>query len=111
MAAVAVDVAYDADLRHVFAILREAGERTRCENPDVLGDTDIDGISAFGATAMTVRTSTRVKPGRHDKAAAALRLAMKEAFDSRDAGTRRTALVPQKLARAASSGPGVRWKG
>ena len=98
MAVVAVDVPYDTDLAHVFAILRDAGERTRRENPDVLGEIEIDGISAFGATTMTVRTSTRVRPGRHDKAAAALRLAIKEAFDDRSVGLPRTALVPQKLA-------------
>jgi hypothetical protein len=47
---------------------------------------------------MTVRTSTRVKPGRHDAAAAALRLAIKEAFDRRSAGPPRRLLVPEQLA-------------
>jgi small-conductance mechanosensitive channel len=97
IAVVVVDVAYDADLPQVFAILREAGARTRRENRHVLGDIQIDGISAFGATTMTVRTSTRVEAGRHETAAAALRLAIKESFDRRSAGASRTALVPQKL--------------
>jgi hypothetical protein len=44
---------------------------------------------------MTVRTSTRVKPGRHEAVAAALRLAIKEAFDSEAAGGPRTSLVPE----------------
>ena len=97
LAIVAVDVPYDADLPQVFGILRDAGERTRRENPDVLGETRIEGISAFGPAAMTVRTSTRVKPGRHEGAAAAIRLAIKEAFDRRSAGAPRKALVPEKL--------------
>jgi hypothetical protein len=98
LAVVAVEVSYQADLPQVFAVLREAGERTRRENSDVLGETRVDGISAFGLETMTVRTSTKVKPGRHDAAAAALRLAIKEAFDRRSAGTPRRLLVPEKLA-------------
>ena len=98
VAVVAVEVSYQADLPQVFAVLREAGERTRGENSDVLGETRVDGISAFGLETMTVRTSTRVKPGRHDAAAAAIRLAIKEAFDRRSAGAPRRLLVPEKLA-------------
>lgn len=98
LAVVAVEVSYQADLPQVFAVLREAGERARRENSDVLGETRVDGISAFGLETMTVRTSTKVKPGRHDAAAAALRLAIKEAFDRRSAGTPRRLLVPEKLA-------------
>jgi small conductance mechanosensitive channel len=97
LAVVAVDVAYHADLPQVFAILKEAGERTRRENGDVLGETQVDGISAFGAETMTVRTSTKVKPGRHDAAAAALRLAIKEAFDRRSASQPRRSLVPERF--------------
>jgi small conductance mechanosensitive channel len=97
LAIVPVEMAYDSDLSQVFAILREAGERTRRENPDVLGETQIEGISAFGLTTMTVRTSTRVRPGRHDATAAVLRLAIKEAFDRRSAAGARNSLVPQKL--------------
>jgi small conductance mechanosensitive channel len=98
MAVVPVDIVYDADMRAVFSILREAGERFRVDNPDVLGETEIDGIVAFGTTTMTVRTSTRVKPGRHDAAAAALRFSIKEAFDRRAAGASRRGLVPAQFA-------------
>jgi len=94
LAVVPVDVMYNADLRLVFSILREAGERLRAENPDVVGGTEIDGIVAFGAKTMTVRTSTRVRPGRHEAAAAALRFSFKEAFDRRAAGVSRRGLVP-----------------
>ena len=81
VAVVLVDVPYDADLRTVFDTLRVAGQQVRAENPDVLQETEVDGITSFGPAALTVRTSTRVMPGRHDAVAAALRLAIKEAFD------------------------------
>lgn len=81
MAVVPVDVAYDADLRIVFHTLREAGKRVRSEDRNVIADMRIDGITAFGPSAMTVRTTTQVRPGSHDKVAAAIRMAIKEEFD------------------------------
>jgi small conductance mechanosensitive channel len=103
VAIVTLDVAYDADVRAVFAALGEAGARLRAENRDVLGDTDINGIVAFGATSMTVRTSTRVKAGQHESTAAALRLYIKDAFDRHiAAGTARTTLIPQPWNAAAA---------
>ena len=78
MAVVTMEVDYGADLQAVFAGLRHAGTRLRAETRDVLEDTRIDGITAFGATTMTVRTSTRVLPGRHETVAAAMRLLIKE---------------------------------
>jgi moderate conductance mechanosensitive channel len=112
LAIVPVNVAYDADLAQVFAILREAGERTRRENADVLGDMQIEGISAFGETTMTVRTSTRVSPGRHEATAASLRLAIKDAFDRRSASTDRHSLVPERLLAVLPPVPEVRarWR-
>ncbi len=95
MAVVTFDVAYDVDLRALFAALREAGERLRLEDRDVLGDTDVHGIVAFGASAMTIRTSTRVKPGKHESAAATLRLLIKETFDTHATTAPRTTLIPQ----------------
>jgi small conductance mechanosensitive channel len=94
MAVVPVEVAYDVDLRGVFSTLQKAGERLRAQNPDVLGDTEINGITAFGASSMTVRTSTRVKPGRHEAVAANMRLLIKEMFDRQAAGSPRKTLVP-----------------
>ena len=100
MAVVPVEVAYGADLPRVFRILREAGEHIRAGNHDVLEATAIDGITAFGPLTMTVRTSTRVSPGRHEAAAAAIRLAIKEAFDHEADGESRKALVPETMVRA-----------
>jgi hypothetical protein len=97
VAVVEVDVVYGADLRVVFSVLQEAGERLRAENSDVLAGTQVDGITAFGKSTMTVRTSTRVKPGRHEETAAALRLSITEAFDRRAPGTARKGLLPAKL--------------
>jgi hypothetical protein len=59
---------------------------------------EIDGIVAFGASALTVRTTTRVKPGRHEAAAAELRLAIKESFDRCADGSERRGLVPARFA-------------
>jgi hypothetical protein len=64
MAVVPVEVAYDVDLRGVFNTLKRAGERLRAENPDVMDDTEIGGITAFGASAMTVRTSRAAETSR-----------------------------------------------
>ena len=98
MAVVPVEVAYDRDLRVVFATLREAGTRVRAADPNVLSETHIDGITSFGPLTMTVRASTRVKPGTHDGVAAALRFAIKEAFDRQSAlDVPRTSLVPEPV--------------
>ena len=93
MAVVPVEVTYNADLRGVFHTLHRAGEHLRADNTDVLAETVVDGIMTFGASTMTVRTSTRVKPGRHEAVAAQLRLLIKEQFD-RQAPSPRNTLVP-----------------
>jgi small conductance mechanosensitive channel len=93
-AVVALDVAYDADLRSVFGILRQAGERLRVECPDVIDELEIGGITAFGANAMTVRTSARVKPGRQDAVAGQLRLLFHDMFGRQTAGAPRKTLIP-----------------
>lgn len=95
VALVAVDVAYDADLQRVFGALRQTGTALRQTNPDVLEDTTIEGIVAFGTSSMTVRTATRVKPGRHEPVAAALRLMIKETFDREARGVPRKSLIPE----------------
>jgi len=105
LAVVPVDVVYDADLRSVFAILQEAAARLRAESADVLEDTHIDGSTAFGAASMTVRTSTRVKPGCHETVGATLRFAIKEAFDRRAAGAARRGLIPVEVASATGPDP------
>jgi len=105
IAVVPVDVNYEADLQKVFATLKEAGQRLQAENRDVLEPTEIDGITAFGATSLTVRTSTRARPGRHEAVANQLRLAIKEAFDQEADGGLRTALIPGRRRQPAATTP------
>ena len=97
VAIVAVDVPYEADLPRVFASLREAGERLRAQSRDVLAETKIDGITAFGPSAMTIRTSTRVRPGHHETIAAALRMLINETFDAQPSP--RTSLIGEHYSR------------
>ena len=94
VAVVAVDVSYEADLERVFTSLRETGAVLHARHPDVLADTEIEGITAFGTTALTVRTSTKVKPGRHETVAATLRLMLKQAFDREAGSDPRGGLIP-----------------
>jgi len=93
-AVVDVEVGYDADLRNVFSTLRQAADRLRSENSDLLDDIEISGISGFGTEALTVRVSGRVKPGCHEAVAAALRFTIKEAFDRQAPGVPRHTLIP-----------------
>jgi moderate conductance mechanosensitive channel len=101
MAAVSVEVPYDADLQRVFADIRKAGERLRAEHRDALAETQIDGITAFGSSSMTIRTSTRVRAGRQDTIAAALRLLINESFEGQFAGVPRKTLIGDRYSKPA----------
>jgi small conductance mechanosensitive channel len=99
VAVVAIEVPYDADLQRVLTRLRQAGERLRAEHRDVLAETRIEGITAFGASTMTIRTATRVRPGQHEGVASTLRLLINETFQH-DAGVAgRKALIGEGYAR------------
>ena len=104
-AVVPVDVSYDADMRAVFTTLKEAGERLHAESRDVLEPTEIDGITAFGPTSLTVRTTTCVRLGRHEGVTNQLRLIIKEAFDREVEGVLRTALIPARRRQPAAATP------
>ncbi len=94
-AVVPFEVSYNADIQQVFSILKKCGEQVQETNDDVLETLHIDGITGFGGLTMTVRTSMRVKPGRHESVAAELRLKLKEAFDKEAVdGVPRKGLVP-----------------
>jgi moderate conductance mechanosensitive channel len=99
VAIVAVEVPYDADLQRVFTSLREAGQRLRAEHRDVLADTQIDGIMAFGPSAMTIRTATRVRPGHHEAIAAALRHFINETFEAQSHDAARKTLIGERYSR------------
>lgn len=94
-AVVPFDVGYEADLQHVFRTINECGERFRATDADVLDAVEIEGISGFSGSALTIRTSVKVRPGRHEMVAARWRLVLKEAFDAAAApGSARKGLVP-----------------
>jgi small-conductance mechanosensitive channel len=103
MAVVAVEVPYDADLQRVFAGLRQAGERLRAQTRDVLAETQIDGITAFGPSSMTIRTSTRVRPGQQETTAAALRLLINETSERQAGGRSRKSLIGESYAKHAAT--------
>ena len=79
-----------------------AGERVHAENPDVLADTQIDGITAFGVSTMTVRTSTASNPAVTTRRPRRF-LAIKEAFDRQASGAARKGLIPEGLAHAGAT--------
>ena len=80
-AVVEVGVAYESDLDHVYRILREIGVDLAKDSSDVLKPTDILGLEEFGASELTIRMVTEVKPGRHQGVARDLRKRIKDTFD------------------------------
>jgi small conductance mechanosensitive channel len=80
-AVVEVGVAYDSDLNQVYATLEEVGKKIKEENPDVLEPTQVRGLKDFGESELTIRTTTKVKPGAHMAVSYDLRKRIKEAFD------------------------------
>ncbi len=81
MAEVEVSVSYEANMRTVFEVLQEVGQRADDDLSDVLAPMEVQGLVAFGESDMTVRTVTRVRPGCHGAVGRELRLRIKEAFD------------------------------
>lgn len=80
-AVVEVGVAFDSNLDHVYSVLGKAGDELKANNPDVLKSTIVQGLNDFGESQLTIRTVTRVKPGRHRPIARQYRKLIKEAFD------------------------------
>ncbi|AFY36685.1 MscS Mechanosensitive ion channel [[Leptolyngbya] sp. PCC 7376] len=80
-AVVLVGVDYDSDLDHVYGVLTEVGKQVKELHSDVLEPTRIDGLDNFSESELTIRTSTKVKPGRHLPVQRLVRKLIKEAFD------------------------------
>jgi moderate conductance mechanosensitive channel len=80
-AVVEVGVAYDSNLDKVYKVLEKAGEKLKEAHSDVLEPTAVQGLDDFGESQLTIRTTTRVKPGRHREVARDYRKMVKEAFD------------------------------
>ena len=80
-AVVEVGVAYESNLDQVLTVLKSVGEKL-CEiHDDVIEPTVVKGLKAFGESELTIRTVTKVKPGRHLQAERDFRKLIKEAFD------------------------------
>lgn len=80
-AVVYVGVDYDSNLDHVYRVLEEVGHQIKELHPDVLEPTRIDGLDDFAESELTIRTATKVKPGKHLPVQRLLRKLIKEAFD------------------------------
>lgn len=80
-AVVEVGVAYNSNLNQVYDVLKKAGEELKKKDPDVLEPTEVQGLEDFGESSLLIRTTTRVKPGKHLVVARTLRKMIKEAFD------------------------------
>ncbi|MGB9632813.1 MAG: mechanosensitive ion channel family protein [Chloroflexaceae bacterium] len=80
-AVVLIPVTYDADLKRAFTLIESIGREINERFDDVLEPTFTQGIEEFGERTLTIRTLTRVKPGRHHEMAREIRRAIKDAFD------------------------------
>ncbi|MEI6444588.1 MAG: mechanosensitive ion channel family protein, partial [Nostocales cyanobacterium ELA583] len=64
-AVVEVDIPYNSNLAHVYKVIEEVGQQLKANDPDILEPTQIDGIESLGESNLLLRTSTKVKPGKH----------------------------------------------
>jgi len=106
-AVVEVGVAYESDIDKVFEVLNAIGKRLNEINGDVLEPTQVKGLQGFGESELTMRTVTKVKPGRHLQVERDLRKMIKEAFDEQDIEipyARRVLILQQPDAQAVAGG-------
>ncbi|MEM7310834.1 MAG: mechanosensitive ion channel family protein [Planctomycetota bacterium] len=82
-AVVEVGVAYESDLDEVYAALEDVGKQIREASSDVLQPTVVAGLDNFGESELTIRTVTRVRPGKHLGVERKVRKLIKETFDAR----------------------------
>jgi small conductance mechanosensitive channel len=80
-AVVIVGVDYESNLDHVYRVIEDVGKQVQGLHPDVLEPTRVDGLENFGESELTIRTSTKVKPGKHLPVQRLVRKLIKEAFD------------------------------
>jgi small-conductance mechanosensitive channel len=73
-ALVDVEVGYDTDPEQVFEVLGAIGKALLADLPDaVLEPTEVKGVEALGSNGFTVRTLTKVAPGKQWEVARELR--------------------------------------
>ena len=79
-----VDVSYDADIEKVQKIINQVGEQIS-QDPDfgklIIKAPHFIRIQDFGAHAVVVRVSGKLKPGTQWQVAGEMRLRLKKAFD------------------------------
>ncbi|MDJ0719048.1 MAG: mechanosensitive ion channel family protein, partial [Prochloraceae cyanobacterium] len=80
-AVVQVGVDYDSDLDRVYQVIEKVGKQLKEINPNVLEPTKVDGLDNFGESELTIRTATKVRPGKHLPVERVLRKMLKTAFD------------------------------
>jgi small conductance mechanosensitive channel len=86
-------VSAGSDLEGVFRAMKEAGEQLRQARKEVLAATEIHGIVDLGASDMTVRAVTRVRPGTHGIMQSEYRRLLKLVLDQQRLGQQKPALA------------------
>jgi small-conductance mechanosensitive channel len=81
LAVVDVSVAYEEDLQRVFEVLRQVGEEAKAEIETIVGEPQVLGVQAFGASEVVVRMTVDCKPMEHYAVARELRMRVKKAFE------------------------------
>lgn len=79
-----IEVAYDTDLDRAGEVIKQvADDLWREENPDatIIGEPELWGVEAFGASSIVIRLVARTDPGEQWNVSRELRLRLKAAFD------------------------------
>lgn len=82
-AEIGVGVSYEMNLDDVYEALHEVSAWVVENVPDALEAPEIEGVDAFTDSAVTVKLSTKVKPGTHLTTGRLIRKRIKEVFDRR----------------------------
>ena len=76
-----VGIEYDADLDQVYRVIEKVGHELQQKYSEVLEPTKVDGIEDFGDFDLSIRTITKVKPGKHHLIKRVIRKMIKDFFD------------------------------
>jgi small conductance mechanosensitive channel len=85
-AVVDVKAASGSDLEAIMRSMTEAGRRLRQNHHGVLAETQIHGLVELGASEMTIRAVTKVRPGTHETMENEYRRLLKQVFDEQAGG-------------------------
>jgi len=80
-AVVEVGIEYDADLDQVYRVIEKVGHQLQQKYSEVLEPTKVDGIEDFGDFDLSIRTITKVKPGKHHLIKRVIRKMIKDVFE------------------------------